>query len=74
MSIAIDLRRTEWTPASDDVLADLIAFFGDGEGLIVCPEIVPAIAANDNWVIAPPMSQQGEWPHPVWRSELRTAD
>lgn len=74
MSIAIDLRRPEWTPASDDVLADLIAFFGDGEGLTGYPEIVPAVAANDNWVIAPPTAQTGEWPRTVWDARFRTAD
>ncbi len=74
MGLAIDLRQMEWTPASDLVLADLIAFFAEGEELLGAPEIEPSTAANDNWPLAPPMSQAGDWPRPVWREEFRTVD
>jgi hypothetical protein len=74
MGFAIDLRRTEWTPAPDLVLADLVAFFAEEEGLLGYPEIEPSTPANDNWVLQPPVSQAGEWPRTVWTPELRTAD
>jgi hypothetical protein len=74
MGLAIDLRQMEWTPAPDLVLADLVAFFADGEGLLAAPEIEPSTAANDNWPIALPASQAGEWTRAEWREAFRTAD
>jgi hypothetical protein len=74
MGLAIDLRQTEWTPASEDLLADLLAFLADGEGLAAYPEITPSAPANDNWVLQPPLSQVGEWAHAVWCPRWRTAD
>jgi hypothetical protein len=75
MGFAIDLRQTDWTPAPDLVLADLVAFFADEEGLLGYPEITPSVAANDNWVLQqPPASQAGDWPHVPWRPEWMTAD
>jgi hypothetical protein len=74
MGFAIDLRQTEWAPAPDLVLADLVAFFAEGEGLMGYPEIEPSVPANDNWPLAPPASQASEWPRTVWREEFRTAD
>ncbi len=74
MGLAIDLRPMEWTPAPDLVLADLVAFFAEGEELLGASEIEPSTVANDNWPLAPPMSQAGEWPRPVWREEFRTVD
>jgi hypothetical protein len=74
MGLAIDLRQMEWTPAPDLVLADLVAVFADGEGLLGAPEIEPSEAANDNWPIAPPATQAGEWPRPVWCEAFRTVD
>jgi hypothetical protein len=75
MGLAIDLRQEDWSPASDDVLANLMIFMADEEGLLAYPELKAAtLPANDNWPLQPPKSQAGEWLRALWRPEFRTVD